>query len=162
MQKVFIAVFALIAILAVCFYFRTSYKKTHFHSGFQVYTNGELQDYTDAKFMSLVPCTDDGHPVETEDKVHLHDSVGNIVHVHKSNVIWKDLFEYIKLDLNGETVKGFINGQEVNNIGEVEIQPYDSLTLLIGEYSDVKPFLDKALTKEYIVDAETKSGLCAG
>ncbi|MEO6508735.1 MAG: hypothetical protein ABIO02_02170 [Patescibacteria group bacterium] len=163
MQKIIIAVLVIIAALSVILYLKTSEKDVHFHSGFQIYIDGKLQDYKDAKYMSLVPCNNDDHQVETTDKVHLHDGVGSVVHVHQSNVIWNDLFRYLKLDISKiDPVEAYVNGIKINSIAEEEIQPYDSLVLLLGKHEKINTYLDAALTKEYIHDAETKSGLCKG
>ena len=164
MQKVFIAVLAISAILGVCFYLKTSHKEeVHHHAAFQIYIDGKLQDYTDIKYMSLVPCTDDEHQVKTEDSVHLHDNIGDVVHVHKQGAVWNDLFKYIKLNTDsGKEITGYVNGKEMSDIMNEPINAYDSLVLLVGSHGDVKSYLDKALKKEYIEDVETKSGLCPG
>ncbi len=139
------------------------HKDVHFHSGFQIYIDGKLQDFSNPKYMSLIPCSNDDHQKETEDKAHLHDGVGNVVHVHQAHVVWNDLFTYLKLSVDkNKSVEAYVNGGKIKNIFTTEIQPYDSLVLLIGSHGLIKDYQDKALKKAYIHDVETRNGLCKG
>lgn len=113
--------------------------------------------------MSLVPCTNDGHEVETKDKVHLHDGIGEILHVHQANVVWGDLFSYLKLSLpSDKPVDTYLNGVRTDNIAQKKIHGYDSLVLLIGKHGDISNYLDKSPSKTYIRYMESRDGLCKG
>ncbi len=142
---------------------KTQSSEVHFHSGFQVYEDDELLDFSDPQYMSLVPCSDDGHPTKTEEKVHLHDGVGDVAHIHQANVVWEDLFQYIKLDLNDKTITAYLNGSKIEDVLNKNIKEHDSLILLIGKHdSNIKKYLDRSISVEYIKDVETRNGLCKG
>jgi hypothetical protein len=132
-------------------------KHVHFHAGFVIYKDGKMLDFSDYKYMSPIPCTDDQHTQATKDRVHLHDGVGNVVHVHANGVRWEELFKYLKFKM--PTNEAYVNGKRVDNIQAVEIHPYDSLVVLIGKQGNVNDYLKKAPSKEYIEKME-KQGIC--
>jgi len=58
--------------------------KIHYHAGFQVYVDGVKQDFSADKYMKVDPCTiapKTAADVQL-DKGHLHDKVGDVVHIH--------------------------------------------------------------------------------
>ena len=71
----------------------------HYHAGFKVYTDGQLEDFSQIKYMSVLACEVD-EEIEYEEndqleKAHLHDEVGEVVHVEAEGAKWKDLFQNI-------------------------------------------------------------------
>jgi hypothetical protein len=155
----------LLTIVGVIAGFKYFYRDqaVHYHAGFQIYVDDKLQDFSDYKYMSVVPCTDDQHKEAVESKVHLHDGVGNIVHVHAPGVVWGDLLKYLKFTVDPKKpVEAYVNEKKVNNIMTTPIYPYDSLVLIIGNHKDISQYLKKALNKKYILDKETSSGICKG
>lgn len=143
----------------------TTEKTVHFHAGFQVYKEGALVDFSGLRYMHEKPCTTDGsesekHEDEQIEKAHLHDRVGDVVHVHKEHVKWSDLFNNLKYSVEPQKVEGYLNGKQINNILDKEIKPYDSLVLFIGEHVDVQSYLSKAVTKANMQEAEKKSENC--
>lgn len=84
-----------IAIAAFTYSFQNSQKseeqKTHYHAAFGVVLGGELQDYSTIDHMYYAPCGEasgeDGELLQ-EDRAHLHDMRGDVVHVHDTGVTW--------------------------------------------------------------------------
>lgn len=142
----------------------TAPEKAHYHAGFQIYVDGKLKDFAKQEYMKETPCAADDaqvHVDEQLEKAHLHDLAGNVVHSHRKKAIWEDLFTNIKYSLDqGKPVKSYINGQEVDNIETQQIQPYDSVVILIGKNNDIKTYLPKAVTKSEIEKEEKKSENC--
>ncbi len=141
-------------------------KETHMHAGFQVYVDDKLQDFSDIKYMSIKPCKDDDHQKKTkeeiqDEKAHLHDEVGDVVHSHREGGTWGDLFKNIdfKIDSSKE-VKGYIDGNEVTDIFRESIKPYQSVVILIGSHANPDSYLEKRVKKERIVETEKKSEDC--
>ena len=136
----------------------------HYHAGFQVYVDGKLQDFSGLKYMHVVPCTTDDHKAEVdeqEEKAHLHDFVGEVAHVHRSNATWGDLFTNIKFRVDSsKSVVAYVNGEKVDGILHYPIKAYDSLVLFIGKHGDVEEYLKKAVKKEYVQKVEKKSDGC--
>jgi hypothetical protein len=69
----------------------------HYHANFAVFEDGKQVDFTKPSYMHISPCTDDGHESsDPKENVHLHDGIGNVVHVHAEGITWKTLFETLK------------------------------------------------------------------
>jgi hypothetical protein len=140
-------------------------KEVHYHAGFAVFKDDRKVDFSGFEYMHVEPCTDvvDTHDSFSEiqqDKAHLHDFVGDVVHVHREGAKWRDLFRNIKYKLDYDQAKGFINNKEVENFETLPIKPYDSLVILIGENSS--NHLEDSVTQEYIKSKEKTSEDCGG
>lgn len=138
-------------------------KKVHFHAGFQVYVDGKLQDFSDVKYMDLQPCTQDNlNTDEQEAKAHLHEGVGDVVHVHRLGATWNDLFTNMHFSFDKtKPIEGYINGKKVDTVLSQQIKPYDSLVLFIGPHGPVQDYLPKAVTIAHIKKIESTSELCS-
>jgi hypothetical protein len=142
---------------------RVAHPDVHYHAGFQVYINGVKQDYSGIEFMHIKPCMTEGEskhdlsdPIE---RAHLHDDVGDVVHIHDDGVVWKMLYDYLKI---GSPVRiGYINGKEFPGFLAGKIEPYDSLIGFIGEKpANWQELVDQRVTRERIVEVEGKSENC--
>lgn len=135
----------------------------HYHAGFKVYIDGQLQDYSDYKYMNFVPCsehdTKKSKAEEQIEKAHLHDGVGDVVHVHRSGSTWGDLFTNIKVELpKDKELKGFINGVANEDILNAPIKEYETAIFVVGS-SDASH--DKEIVSiDHIKEVEAKSELC--
>ncbi|MBI4080934.1 MAG: hypothetical protein HY430_04150 [Candidatus Levybacteria bacterium] len=142
-------------------------KKVHYHAGFIVVNNNKQVSFSGQKYMSIEPCVlDNGknHEDSEEDlqreKAHLHDSVGDVVHVEREGAKWKDLFTNINYTLQYREAEAYINGKKVSNFQDLPIKEYDSLVVFAGMNDDVNKFLSQAVTKKHIQEAESKSEDC--
>jgi hypothetical protein len=137
--------------------------QVHYHAEFQVYVNGVKQDFSADKYMDLTACRI-GPETEVEkqlDKGHLHDNVGEVVHVHTNGAVWSDLFTNIKYPIDpSQGLETYINGIKVDNGLSQPIKPYDSLVVLIGPHGDIKPILQNQVTRAQIVAVEGTSESC--
>lgn len=132
-------------------------RSTHFHAGFQIYIDGKLQDYSASVHMAPEVCT-----LDEKDPVHLHNGVGDVVHLHRAGVTWKDLFTYLKLQLpENLPAEAYINGKVTSNLLSRQIKPNDSLILLIGNHQDVSVYLQQQVTLAHIQET-TKAGESCG
>jgi len=139
-------------------------KEVHYHAGFQVYIDDELQDFSDLKYMQIEPCGEDEHVQVTEnheqiEKAHLHDGVSDVVHVHRDSAVWGDLFTNIGFPIDSGS-HTYVNGNLVEDFLNRPIQPYESLVILSGENSEINEKLKNAVTREHIEVAEAKSESC--
>lgn len=160
---IFIGIFILLAgILVYSRHMIFSEKKIHYHAGFQVYIDGKLQDFSDTKYMDLTPCNEhENNQNNQEEKAHLHENVGDVVHVHRENVVWNDLFKNIGFTIgNSKPIEGYINGRIIQNVLSYPIKPYASLVLLIGSHGAVDNYLSHAVTVQHIKQIEKTSELC--
>lgn len=138
----------------------------HIHAGFQVYKNDQLQDFSDFKYMHEMPCTIDGKALEgapkdeQQEKAHLHDQTGDVVHVHRKGAKWGDLFTNIKYPIDPNAVV-YSNGQKVEDFLEKDIIANESVVIFEGKHTKDKEYLENAVTKERIKEVENSSENCA-
>lgn len=79
--------------LATIYFLKTKSlnKEVHFHAGFLVYVDGKLQDFSGDIYMSPNVCRKPDVRLSSEEeqmeKAHLHDGVGDVVHVHRKSAV---------------------------------------------------------------------------
>lgn len=134
--------------------------EVHYHAGFQVYVDNQKQDFSDFKYMKIEPCgTDHSQGDEQLEKAHLHDSVGDVVHVHRNGATWGDLFLNIKYPLDAN-VTGYVNGQLTPQILTMPIIANASVVFLVGENIDIPEKITARVSQEHIAEVEKKSENC--
>lgn len=123
---------------------QVSENPVHYHANFAVFIDGRKQDFSKDKFMNIEPCTDEEeeHLDKLEERVHLHDNIGNVVHVHDVNVAWEDLFKSINYKLPEKGAKFYLNGKEDKNGRKEIIRTNDKLLVDIGANGDVNKELE--------------------
>ena len=86
----------------------------HYHAEFLVYKDGEKLDLNGIEHMYFAPCRvyEFGErELDEIDRAHLHDSVGDIVHVHDDGVTWRVLLS--NLNIEGEFVGYNMSGENI-------------------------------------------------
>lgn len=168
-KRVLISIVILLILIAGVIFLKNKLtppaKVVHYHAGFQVYVDGKLQDFSDIKYMHVKPCTNhkekEEHEDEQEEKAHLHDGIRDVVHVHRDNATWRDLFINIHYSFNSsQSAESYVNGKRVLDILNQKINPYDSLVLLLGKHGNVKDYIKNKVTKEHIQKTEKRSESC--
>lgn len=176
-KKILLIAFALSLIAGLIFFITnsklliTNSKPIHYHAGFLVYIDGQLQDFSDQEYMEISACkiveqTQTPEEIQIE-KAHLHDNVGNVVHVHQKGAVWGDLFKNINFNFPTDgSVIGFINNKLVPNILVDKIRPNESVIIVAMSkkdiiVDDIKGIdLTKYVTVEHIKEVEKKSESC--
>lgn len=141
-------------------------KEIHYHAGFLVYVDGTLQDFSDFQYMHIEPCEteeQENPPDEKEneqlEKAHLHDNIGNVVHVHRVNALWQDLFKNINFQIpQNKSLSGYKNGVKTDNLLNSAILPYDSVLFIIGDDKNIDK--SQSVTGEYLEGIEEKTESC--
>lgn len=141
--------------------------KAHYHAGFIVVEDNKLIDFSKSQYMDFEPCrlpsakSEPDTPQQLQlEKAHLHENVGDVVHVETARTLWKDLFTNIKYPINYSDAAAYINGKSVIDFQNKQIQPYQSLVVFIGANDDTQKFLNQAVIKQHIQDVEAKSEDC--
>jgi hypothetical protein len=139
----------------------TQSETVHIHAVFQVYINNELQDYAQLKYMKIEPCGVDEETEHDEqlEKAHLHDLVGDVVHVHRSNATWGDLFKNIRVDLP-EPVTGYVDGQTVTDIMSQPIKAESRVLIISGVAEAIEEKLTALPDLEHLHEVESRSESC--
>jgi hypothetical protein len=165
MKKIIILLVLILCVIGYFFIarYRYDHQIIHYHAGFLVYIDGNLQDFTANKYMNFEFCSkipnSDNQSIQIG-KAHLHDNVGDVVHVHRHGAVWGDLFINIKYNFpKNKDITGYIKGKEVKNILNYPILPNDSVILLVGNKDNVD--LNKYVTKQHILDVEKTSESCS-
>ncbi len=140
----------------------TTPKKVHYHAGFVVFQNDKKIDFSDFKYMRVKPCDDvKGNDTDEDiqaEKAHLHDQVGDIVHVEREGGYWRDLFSNIKYPIDYSKAKAYVNGKEVKDFQDTKIIPYESIVILMGKNTSTHE--NDAVSKKYIEKKEKESVEC--
>lgn len=139
------------------------HESVHYHAGFRVYIDDQLQDYSGYEYMNFVPCSEHDQTKTAEEeqmeKAHLHDGVGDVVHVHRSGAVWGDLFANIGVQLpSDKELKGYVDGVEHEDIMEAPITAYTTAIFAVGDTSASRSA--EVVSKDHIVEVEAKSELC--
>jgi len=140
-------------------------EEIHYHAGFQVYKDNVLQDFSGLEYMHINPCSEKESnkkltPEEEQiEKAHLHDNIGDVVHVHRPDALWRDLFLNIKSPIDVVT-SAFINNEPVEDILDYPINESDSVVFFVGENENIEEKLKSVVTRERIIEVENKSENC--
>ena len=114
--------------------------------------------------MSIKLCGEDEKKQEENEqleKAHLHDGVGDVVHVEASDAKWTNLFKNINFKIDkSKPIEGYVNGKNVKNILDYPIKVYDSVVIVIGKNANVEEYLKKSATRKHIEEVEKKSETC--
>lgn len=139
----------------------------HYHAGFQVYVDNELQDFSDLKYMNTEPCGshEETHATaedEQQEKAHLHDNIGDVVHSHREGAIWRDLFTNMPYNIEEEDLEMYVNGERVEDERPLDrpIVPYESVVFFVGENDDIQEKLQSAVGRTHIETTEQRSENC--
>ena len=161
-------IFLILGILllsALVYFFYPKQKKAapHYHAGFYVYADGALLDFSGNEHMHTTYCEFDSASNNTfdssDEKAHLHNNVGDVIHIHKVGVKWIDLFDSIGYHFpSDKSIKGFKDGHEVNNILQTVVEPYESIIIAIGDIKNVD--INRYVSKAHIKEVEAKSEYC--
>ena len=162
-----VVIFSVVILLGIGIFFTAKKlfrpQKTHYHAGFVIFQNNNKLGFSDNKYMFIEPCTlnkkDDASDADIQiEKAHLHENVGDLVHVERTGAKWKDLFTNIHFQNDYSQTIGFINGKQQSDYQLQLIKPYDSLVVFIGK-NDPK-LLSQGVTKDYITIMAKKSTTC--
>jgi hypothetical protein len=160
-----IALLLALIVLAGLAYFRPAGKdpEVHIHAGLHVYIDGEQQDYSGFEFMSIEPCgeeEEDEHSDSVNDNIHLHDGIGNVVHIHTDGVSWRHVLE--KLGLDTSNLSEFYLDNEKVDISTTlnqEVKDLASALVIVGnDPIEITP--DKFVDREFILETAEKGESC--
>lgn len=125
---------------------------THYHANFALYINGEQEKFANPFFYEEVAICAEHEHVSPKQRVHLHDNVPYLVHVHDEGVTWGHLLANLGYGLTDKLVqtdkgifidgkdsselKFFLNGKFVDSVDNTLIGNEDTLLIDYGKSND--------------------------
>lgn len=113
--------------------------------------------------MHIKPCTEEVEeydPAEEQyEKAHLHDYVGEVVHVHRLGATWGDLFTNLGVRFATPSV-AYSDGIEVDDIMNTVITADSRVLILVGENTAVEEKLATLPNVDLIRQVENNSESC--
>ena len=122
---------------------------THYHANWAIVVDGAPLDLSAARYMEDVArCKADPTHMDPQDRVHLHERVGDAVHVHAGGATWGHLLANLGFALGRDwlvtdagvryesapprTLKFVLNGQPVAEVHNRTIRSTDRLLISYG------------------------------
>ena len=127
-------------------------QETHYHANFGIYINGSRIPFDNFTYYEEVQSCFGGDSQRPQDRVHMHDMVQHIVHVHDEAVTWGHFFsnigitvsdrvlaydKVIYLDDEETRIQFYLNGEEVDSISNRVIGNEDALLISAGKSSEI-------------------------
>lgn len=119
----------------------------HAHANFAVILNGTALDFTKDEYQSI-------EGKELNPNVHLHNKRGGVVHLHKQNSTWQELFQSLGMDVTKdcftqsntlkycakgeEKLSVILNGTELTEWENLPINDVDRLLITFGNHTPVQ------------------------
>lgn len=123
----------------------------HYHANFALYINGQRDAFKSFTFYEEVQSCGSDEKNNPKNRVHMHDNVNHVAHVHEPGVTWGHFFanlgytlgdSLIKTDngafldaQNGNELTFILNDKTVNNIANEPIKSEDVLLVNYGKDS---------------------------
>lgn len=92
MLKKILCLIILISCTAIAYIIAPRPYIVHYHANFAAYIDGKKWDFSPSTYMEEVSRCNITEGVMPEDRIHLHDGKGWLVHVHMAASTWGDLF----------------------------------------------------------------------
>lgn len=124
--------------------------ETHYHANFALYVNGTRDSFEDFSFYEEIAACSDSKD-SPRGRVHMHDRIPHVVHVHDRAVTWGNFFENLSYSLNRKVLKTddgvfvdgvddkkltfVLNGKSVSDVANLVIQSEDVLLVEYGSSS---------------------------
>lgn len=135
--------------------------EVHYHAAFHIYLDGELQDFSSDEFMQGGACSVDPNyepdltlPVN---RIHLHDNIGEVVHVHAEEVTWREIFLSLEIDswLEGRAMVSYRNGEVDRNVLDEVVAEHEVVIFALGEpLPEAEEMIANQPTQKIIDEAE--------
>ncbi|MGF7229263.1 MAG: hypothetical protein ACQR33_04750 [Candidatus Saccharibacteria bacterium] len=125
---------------------------THYHANFAVYINGQREQFKDSTYYEDVAACSAFDNMTPLERVHMHDGINDVVHVHDHAVTWGQFFEnigwyvgdnFIKTHMQMYVASGnsqlhiMINGQDYTNLTPITNMVIGDQSKLLVSFGDV-------------------------
>lgn len=125
--------------------------ETHYHANFAVFVDDERLPFDNFTFYEEVAACFGGEDARPQDRVHMHDQVNHVVHVHRDAATWGHFFANLNMTLgdnvfsyedevfvDGEqtNIVFYLNGEEIDSVANRVIGNEDVLLISVGDPTD--------------------------
>ena len=126
-------------------------RNVHYHANWAVFVHGARLDLRGDRYMEdVAACTADPTQQRPEDRVHMHEGIQDIVHVHDAGATWGHLLDNLGMGLGEDiletdegvytsgtegTLKFVLNGRSVRSIENQPVGDEDRLLISFGSES---------------------------
>ena len=146
--KILSLIFVILITIGITYILIPRPYQVHYHANFAVYIEGKQWDFGRDIYMEETSRCNITTNVKPQDRIHLHENKGDLVHVHMAAATWGDLFanllwntgsgylvdDYGKMYVTGssENIYYFINGESVTNPENLVVESEDQLLVWYG------------------------------
>lgn len=129
--------------------YRDAHPQVHFHANFAMYLNGTKVDFSNTRYMEDIASCQVSGALTPRERVHLHNGVGDLAHVHDTNVTWGNFFTNLGYMIDdthiitdsgtvytaGDTskIRFILNGKAINSPFNTYIHSEDRLLISFGD-----------------------------
>ena len=122
--------------------------QVHYHANFAVYINGQREQFDNFIYYEEVQACGGDEVNNPRTRIHMHDHVNHVVHVHDNAATWGHFFanlgfgmgsNYIKTDkgvftdgTDGKKLNIWLNGQPLSNAYNTTVKSEDVLLVSFG------------------------------
>ncbi len=122
-------------------------QETHYHANFMVYINGQREEFKEFTYYEEVAACTSAYADNPKGRVHMHDKVGDVIHVHDKRVTYGNFFQNIGWAVGPRYIANLtqvfqtndqnkvvyiLNGKQVDNIANTIIGNEDHLLVSYG------------------------------
>lgn len=137
--------------------------EVHYHAGFHIYEDGTQVDLSGLEYMTIQPCgvshRHDNMKEYEASKVHLHDGVGDVVHVHAEGQTWRMLLDSLGLEAE-KYRQTYREGVEVSLMDDL-IVPYERVIFADENTEVTQSMIEGVPSIERIEEVENTSETCS-
>ncbi len=159
-------------------FFLLSSDVTHYHANFVVNIDGIREEFKDFTYYEEVAACTGAYANDPKGRVHMHDKVNDVIHVHDKRVTYGNFFQNIGWNVGDEFIASrdtvfqtddsnkvvyILNGEEVENIATRVIGNEDHLLVSYGpDMTDFQAQFEQVPTTAAEVNSKPDPASCAG
>lgn len=152
--------------------------EVHYHANFAVYVNGVREEFKSFTYYEEVAACTSAFADNPKGRVHMHDEVSDVIHVHDKRVTYANFFDNIDWSLGPNFVRTadglvtntddkawvfMLNGKKLDRVDNLVVGDQDKLLISYGTAdTDFMAQYNKIENKAKAVDAQADPATCSG
>lgn len=122
-------------------------KDVHYHANFALYINGQKEEFKNFIYYEEVTACSEESKSNPKSRVHMHDNVNHLVHIHDDAVTWSHFFNNLGIVISNNSIITpndtymssetsdliyVLNGKKISSITNLKINSGDKLLINFG------------------------------